>query len=129
MKKPMAVLTGVVFIFTHSFNLHAQDGAVSSAATAQAAAFEAALAALESAPPMPASELPEETHGFYSVQHPEWVPMPADVLGLNVWSLGDGLFAVDDRSVNYGAVKAAMEAAGLVRPMGSGFTPLDYEHE
>jgi hypothetical protein len=38
--------------------------------------MDAALQALESVPPMPASELPEvtQTHGFYSVQNPNWPP-------------------------------------------------------
>src|SRR5665213_1361470 len=125
MKNWIMVSTGAVFIFTLCFILHAQEAAPTAAAPVGAdGEMDASLQALESVPPMPASRLPVETHGFYSVQNPQWPPMPADVLGLNVWSLGDGFFAVDDRSVNYDEVQAAMEAAGLVRPMGSGFSPL-----
>jgi hypothetical protein len=68
--------------------------------------MSAALQTLEMTTPMPASALPDlsETHGFYSVQNPDWPPLPADVLGLNVWPLGDGLFALDDRDVDYAAL-------------------------
>jgi Bacterial Ig domain len=63
--------------------------------------FQVELRALESTPPLPASALPKDVHGFYSVQNPKWPPLPGDVLNLPVWPLGDGTYAIDDRAVNY----------------------------
>ncbi len=116
----IGLLISAGFIFTFSL-LHAQQSAtpVQGGAFSLATAanqdvsglsdFEVELKALELLPTMPASQLPRETHGFYSVQHPDWPPMPGDVLGLNIWPMGDGLFAVDDRDVNYVEIQTAAE--------------------
>lgn len=123
MKKARLVSAGIAFGLGITFFLHAQEtatltqgGEVSLTATnvaevASLSDFEAELMALKATPSMPASQLPEETHGFYSVQNPDWPPLPGDVLGLNVWPLGNGLFALDDRNVNYVELQAAAEAA------------------
>ena len=88
------------------------------------------LQALEQTAPLPASQLPEEARGFYSVQNPDWPPLPGDLLGLNVWPLGNGLFALDDRDVDYAAIQAAAEEeaaqATLLKKKspGGGMTPM-----
>jgi hypothetical protein len=87
-----------------------QSGAVSEPAGAPSD-FEVEIKALEMTTPMPASELPDssEWHGFYSVQNLDWPPLPADILGLPVWPLGDGFFALDDTSVNYAELAQAAQ--------------------
>src|ERR1035438_6690237 len=140
MKRTQAVLAGIAFGLGITFFLHAQEtatltqgGEVSLTATnvaevASLSDFEAELVALEATPSMPASQLPEETHGFYSVQSPDWPPLPGDVLGLNVWPLGNGLYALDDRNVNYVDLQAAAEATVSSLKQGSsrsgGLTPM-----
>ena len=67
--------------------------------------MEAALQAIEATTPVSADAAPQAGN-FYSAQYfpgseGEWPPLPADILGLNVWSLGDGIFLLDDRNVNY----------------------------
>ena len=37
--------------------------------------------------------------------------MPGNIFGLDVWPLGDGMFVLDDRKVDYAAVQAAAELA------------------
>ena len=66
--------------------------------------FEVELKALELLPTTPASQLPDFSHGFYSVQHPEWPPLPADTSHVAAWNMGEGFFALDDRLVNYNAL-------------------------
>jgi hypothetical protein len=70
--------------------------------------------ALEETTPIPASQLPAQAPGFFSVQNPSWPPLPIDVLGLNAWPLGNGFFAVDDRGVDYAALQAEAAAAALL---------------
>ena len=56
----------------------------------------AALAAIQSSPPTPASELPE-SGTFHSSQHSfDWPPFPGNVHELPAWPLGDGFFLLDD---------------------------------
>jgi hypothetical protein len=38
---------------------------------------------------------------FYSLQNPEWPPLPADVRQLPVWDFGNYFFLLDDLDVNY----------------------------
>jgi hypothetical protein len=78
-------------------------------------AMSVMLQALEQTTPLSPSLLPEDIHGFYSVQHPEWPPLPGDMFGLNVWPLGNGLFALDDRNVDYVALQAASAAAAALK--------------
>lgn len=65
--------------------------------------FEVELRALEMMPTIPAAALPPvgDWHGFYSVQNPGWPPLPGDISGVPVWNMGNGFFALDDRTVNY----------------------------
>jgi len=122
MKKLQVICAG--FVLGLIFNLHAQeaatqDGAVSSADAAQPVEsltdFQVALKALETVPPLPASEVPEETHGFYSAQNPDWPPLPADVLNLPIWPIGDGMFVLDDTNVNYVELQAESEEAAQAK--------------
>ena len=72
------------------------------------------IQALEGTTPVPASELPDggAAGTYWSAQHAnDWPPMPADVLGLPAWPLGDGVFVLDDTNVNY--VELAQSAGGV----------------
>ena len=66
--------------------------------------MEAALQAIEATTPVSADAAPQ-VGNFYSAQFSRqrrrMPPLPADILGLNVWSLGDGMFLLDDRNVDY----------------------------
>jgi hypothetical protein len=79
--------------------------------------LEAMLQALEQTPPTPASSLPD-TGTFWSAQHApgtsdEWPPLPVDALSLDAWSLGDGIYLLDDTNVDYDelAAQASTNAA------------------
>lgn len=56
---------------------------------------------VDSTPPISAEETPV-SGTFYSAQFGKYMPpLPANILGLPFWSLGDGVYLVDDRCVNY----------------------------
>jgi hypothetical protein len=118
--------------------LHAQEttttvqiGTATSSGTpiqVEATDVEVMLQALESTSPLPATVITNGSN-FYSAQHSpgseqEWPPLPADVLGLPVWPLGEGFYVLDDRTVDYDALQAkSLLASRGMRPMG--FTPQD----
>ena len=85
--------------------------------------LDALLQAIEATTPLPASQAPDTASGFYSVQNLDWPPLPGNVLGLDVWPLGDGTFLLDDRDVDYGATPGgsgmrAMDDSGPPNPGG-----------
>jgi hypothetical protein len=109
----IAMLSGAALIVGLHY-LHAQEAVQSdsSSLTGENASglsdLEVELRALELTTPLPATVLVNNSASvaFYSAQHSPaslepWPPLPADVLNLDVWSLGDGLFVLDDRNVNY----------------------------
>jgi len=99
--------------------LHAQESATDNVSALSD--FETELMVLETTTPMPASQLPEDTHGFYSAQNPDWPPLPGDVLELPIWPLGDGLYVLDDTNVDYVALAQSQPAA--FSRMAGGFSP------
>jgi hypothetical protein len=138
MKKMQMVWAGIAVVLAIAFPLQAQNAAIPMRpviiqAPAPANDMAALLQQLETVVPMLASELPEETHGFYSAQNPDWPPLPGDVLGLPIWPLGSGLYVLDDTNVDYDEVRAVNEAALTVQkaklkrssPLGGGgFLPM-----
>jgi hypothetical protein len=67
--------------------------------------LEVMLETIESTTPVPASQLPA-SGTFWSAQHAlgsatPWPPLPSNILGLDVWPLGDGVYLLDDTNVNY----------------------------
>jgi len=117
MKKPLAILAGVVITLGLIIILHAQDavqgGAVSLTDTNvdwnAMSDIQVELRAVESVPTMPAESLP--TAGtFWSAQHApgtaeEWPPLPIP-LGMGAWSLGDdGVYLLDDLNHVYSSPK------------------------
>jgi hypothetical protein len=115
MKSLRRIMSGLLIgggLMALSNLVHAQDAATN-ADVNSLSDFAVELQALEMTTPMPASELPDlsETHGFYSAQNPDWPPLPADILWLPVWPLGNGMFVLDDTNVNY--VELAQSAGGV----------------
>src|SRR5665213_1414182 len=117
MKKPLAILAGVVITLGLIIILHAQDavqgGAVSLTDTNvdwnAMSDIQVELRAVESVPTMPAESLP--TAGtFWSAQHApgtaeEWPPLPIP-LGMGAGSLGDdGVYLLDDLNHVYSSPK------------------------
>jgi alpha-tubulin suppressor-like RCC1 family protein len=101
-----------------------QDGTVLSVDAARPveslSAYDAALQLLESVPPTPAESLPNGGT-FWSAQHApgsgdEWPPLPGNILGLSAWSLGDGVFLLDDTNVNYVALQDEAELMTVAQP-------------
>lgn len=98
--------------------------------------LEVMLLVVESVPPAPASSA-SRFGTFYSAQHApgtrsEWPPLPGNVRQLPVWNLGDGVYLLDDRRINYAALDAAAAATTMTmsmsvnaKPMGGGFSPDD----
>jgi hypothetical protein len=78
------------------------------------------LQAVESVPPAPASTAPRGST-FYSAQHPpgsrqQWPALPANSYQLPVWNLGDGIFLLDDRNLDYDAIDAEANLAMALLP-------------
>ena len=84
--------------------------------------FRIVLQALETVPPLPASASPRGGM-YYSFQYGlSWPPMPANFLNLPFWDLGDRRFVVDDRSVNYSAMRAEADAEAALAGALTRFT-------
>ena len=71
------------------------------------------LEALATVEPVAFASLPRSQRGmvpaigFWSMQNPNQPPLPSNLLGLDVWPLGDGMFVLDDRKVDYAALAEA----------------------
>lgn len=66
---------------------------------------EVMIQAIEQTAPVPADSVPQNGT-FWSAQNPTWPPLPANVLGLSVWPLGDGNYLLNDTNVDYAAMQS-----------------------
>ena len=93
------------------------DGSQGFAATTQltqANDTQTMMEAIASVPPLPATATPEFGN-FYTIQNGEnWPPLPANTMNLPFWNLGDGVYLLDDRNVDYEAIQAEAEAEALL---------------
>src|ERR1035438_3323230 len=108
--------------------LHAQETTSQAGVTND---LDALLQAVEATTPLLADYATNGSN-FYSAQHApgseeEWPPLPGDVLGLNVWPLGEGIFLLDDRNVDYAALSGGGKHAmnSPIGFMGATFTTND----
>ncbi len=83
------------------------------------------LHALESASPIPFANIPKQRQRgtLWSAQHAPgsrapWPPLPGNMLALPVWPLGDDVYLLDDRDLDYPALSAAMSAGSVSSPTG-----------
>jgi hypothetical protein len=81
--------------------------------------LEVMLQAVESMTPAPASSA-SRIGTFYSAQHApgsrsQWPPLPCNFYQVPVWNLGDGVYLLDDRQINYAEIEA--EATTSTTPM------------
>jgi alpha-tubulin suppressor-like RCC1 family protein len=94
---------------------HAQEwaGPSQSSQASSLSDWEVMLQAIEQTTIIPPSSLPQGgTVGtFWSAQNPIWPPLPSDVLGLDVWSLGDGSYVLNDTNVDYTAFASGESTA------------------
>ncbi len=81
------------------------------------------IQAVESTTPLPAAAAPPGGN-FFTIQHGEdWPPLPADTVGVPFWDLGGGIYLLDDRNVDWGAIQQEAEAeASLLPPSSSGLS-------
>jgi len=136
-KKPLAiaVILGAAGI-AGLMLAHAQQTVTSGTATTNLIhtptidpTLAAQLEAVEKLPTTAADTLPR--YGtFYSAQFPYWPPLPADIIGVPVWNLGDGWFLLDDLQINYSQMETATNTTATkmsmsFKPMGGGFSPDD----
>jgi hypothetical protein len=78
---------------------------------------QAIIQAIISTPAQPASEAPK-SGTFYSAQFGDkWPPLPADILNLDFWDLGEGLFIYNDTNIDYNTLqnKTSEDASRSVR--------------
>jgi hypothetical protein len=89
---------------------HAFDGLTVNGETLKVnsvADLQTALTLLQSDPPVPMASVPKNELGgvsgigFWSLQNPDWPPLPGDTIGMNVWPIGSGSFVLDDTQYNY----------------------------
>jgi hypothetical protein len=79
--------------------------------------LQAMLQAIEQTPTVSADSVP--TFGtFWSAQHapgtPQpWPPLPSDYWRVPVWNLGDGVYLMDDRQLDYAAIAASGSSMSL----------------
>jgi hypothetical protein len=75
--------------------------------------------ALEATPMIAVEDLPRggTTGTFYSLAHPDWPPLPGDPRQVPVWSLGSGLYLLNDLTVNYAQAQIASSSAGGMTAM------------
>src|SRR2546422_731479 len=112
--RPFLFLGGIILASLSSSDAQQTDTAAS------ADDVQAMLQAVESTPPLPASAAPDAGN-FYSAQFGDsWPPFPANTLNLPFWSLGDGIYIMDDREVDYAELDAEAEAVALLSPEGGG---------
>jgi hypothetical protein len=77
--------------------------------TAWADDLVAVLETLGQTTPLPPESAPK-FGTFYTFQHASnWPPLPADVMNLPFWDLGGGFLILDDRTVDYAALRAEAE--------------------
>ena len=67
--------------------------------------------ALDATPTIPASALPIGAT-CWSLQQPNFPPLPGDTIGVSAWPLGDGSFLLADGDYRYTAASATSLAAG-----------------
>src|ERR1017187_3564636 len=102
--------------------LHAQETAAN-VNWNTASDLEVMLQAIESVPPAPATLAPR-AGTFWSAQHAPgtrlaWPPLPGNAYQLPVWNLGDGVFLLDDRTVNYAELQAEADLAAALSAKSS----------
>ena len=123
------LLFGALFALSFSL-LHAQQTSFPSInpGLESATDVQAMMEALTTVDPVPFASLPRNRFGqviaggFWSALHlpgsrVPWPPLPGNFWHLDVWPLGDGVFILDDRNMDYAAIQAEMdEAAALDSP-------------
>jgi hypothetical protein len=106
-----------LLLFTHllAAPLRAADNAQDQSYSP--ADLQAMLEALAQVEPTPFAELPRNKNGqlissgFFSAQRPLLPPSPGNFFGLDAWSLGEGVFVLNDKFFDYAQVEAALETA------------------
>ena len=74
------------------------------------AEFRAFLGLLAETPTLAPDQLPRGGGGYFSLQHPNWPPLPVDINRNRVWQ-ADGIFILDDVDFDYAAAgKARVQA-------------------
>ena len=134
MKKSVAIRAGIVLGLI--FILPAQEAAAQDQSVQALADLDVMLQALEATTPVPANSLPQ-TGNFWSAQHAPgsreaWPPLPGNMLGLEAWPLGNGVYLLNDTNVNYEELRAENEVlmaaqAALSKkklPRGGGKSPM-----
>ena len=112
------LVVGCFFACCLILNSHAQT-----VASASADDMAVMLQAVEQTTPLPANAAPP-VGTFYSVQNPNWPPLPGNFYGLPVWNLGGGTWLLDDRGVDYSAQLNSMQMAdGVALPAFGGSGP------
>lgn len=112
MKKLRLILARTASVLATTFILHAQETANAirtgtlAASPVEATDLDVMIQAITATKPMSASAAPEAGN-FYTIQHgKDSPPLPADILNLPFWSLGDGFYLLDDRALDYDEMAA-----------------------
>jgi hypothetical protein len=133
-RKILAFGTGLLLSFNQ---LHAQSTQFSNINVSLEAAtdMQTMLEALASTTPVSFDSLPKDKFNrvvgsaFWSFQNPNWPPLPANFYGVDVWPLGDGVYVIDDRTIDYAGLQAEADAEAallaaaspMMRMMSSSF--------
>ncbi len=134
-----ASIIGLHFLYAQDTMIPVQSGPISLGVTnittlgsLTDAQLEQLTRVLAATPTVLPGVLPSGGMGgtFYSLQNPEWPPLPADVRQLPVWDFGNYFYLLDDLDVNYATPPGQllvtetsgmqMTAADVPSPPGSG---------
>ena len=81
------------------------------------AQLAALLNVLAATPTLAAADLPDGgMTGFYSLAHPDWPPLPGDILQVPVWNLGSGAYLLDDVDSPEPSAASGMMATAAASP-------------
>jgi hypothetical protein len=164
MKKPQMFWAGLVFVTGLIFILHAQDATLDTALPVQAAALQVEplpltakdirilpllsdkdlatfIEAMVLTPTIEPEDLPPFAPGFWSLQNPNWPPLPGNIKSVPAWQLNDGSFLLSDLDTDYsgrkkktggGMQRMSMDPSdpgdggGTYTPSFASYAPIDF---
>src|SRR5437899_11825857 len=97
-----------------SLHVAGSECSAASVQPTQIAALQVLIEAVQTTTPIPPSEVPQFGTFYSALRGAMWPPLPCNSLNLPCWMIDARHFVVDDRNVDYAALRAEAEAAALL---------------